>query len=99
MNTEIEERILEINKEEVEKKLVELGAKKVGDWHQKRYVYDFNPVRENEWIRLRDTGKSVTLTYSNINSASINIKVPNDYIEVGEPPFQRLMIHSMELFF
>ena len=46
-----------------------------------------------------DNDESVTLTYSNINSASINIKVPNDYIEVGEAPFQRLLIHSMELFF
>ena len=46
-----------------------------------------------------DNDESVTLTYSDINSTSINIKVPNDYIEVGEPPFQRLMIHSMELFF
>ena len=32
MKTEIEERVLEINKEEVIKKLEELGAKKVGEW-------------------------------------------------------------------
>ena len=72
MNTEIEERILEINKEEVEKKLEALGAKKVGDWHQKRYVYDFVPKRENEWIRLRNNGEETTLTYKNIESKDIS---------------------------
>ena len=71
MKTEIEERVLEINKEEVIKKLEELGAKKVGDWHQRRYVYDFMPKRENEWIRLRNNGEETTLTYKNIESKDI----------------------------
>ena len=71
MKTEIEERILEINKEEVIKRLEELGAKKVGDWHQKRYVYDFIPKRENEWIRLRTNGIESTLTYKNVESKDI----------------------------
>ena len=68
MNIEIEERVLEVNKEELVKKLEELGAKKVADWHQKRYVYDFVPKRENEWIRLRTNGEETTLTYKNIES-------------------------------
>ena len=72
MHTEIEERVLEINKEEIIKKLEELKAEKVGEWHQRRYVYDFNPKRENEWIRLRDTGKSVTLTYKNVEKNTID---------------------------
>lgn len=72
MHTEIEERILEVNKEEVIKRLEELGAQKVGDWFQKRYVYDFTPKRENEWIRLRSNGKETTLTYKNQESQSIN---------------------------
>ena len=71
MKTEIEERVLEINKEEVIKKLEELGAKKVGDWLQKRYVYDFMPKRENEWIILRNNGEETTLTYKNIKSKDI----------------------------
>ena len=59
MHTEFEERILEINVEETIKKLEVLGAKKVGEWFQKRYVYDFTPKRENEWIRLRTNGEVV----------------------------------------
>ncbi len=72
MHTEIEERILEINVEEITKKLEELGAEKVGDWLQKRYVYDFVPKRESEWIRLRSNGKETTLTYKNVESKAIN---------------------------
>ena len=72
MHTEIEERVLEINVEEITKKLEELKAIKVGEWNQKRYVYDFNPKRENEWIRLRDTGKQITLAYKNVEKDSID---------------------------
>jgi adenylate cyclase class 2 len=72
MHIEIEERVLEIDKFKIIKRLEELNAKKVGDWHQKRYVYDFNPKRENEWIRLRDTGESITLTYKNVEKNTID---------------------------
>ena len=72
MHTEIEEKILEINVEEITKKLEQLKAIKVGEWNQKRYVYDFNPKRENSWIRLRDTGKQVTLAYKNVEKYSID---------------------------
>lgn len=72
MNIEIEERILEIDIDNVIKKLELLNAVKVGQWHQKRYVYDFTPKRENEWIRLRSNGEKTTLTYKNIENNSIN---------------------------
>ena len=72
MHIEIEERILEIDKDKIIKKLEKLNAKKIGEWYQKRYVYDFTPKRENEWIRLRDTGKSITLTYKNVEKNTID---------------------------
>ena len=72
MHIEIEERVLEINPEEIIKKLEAVNATKVGEWNQRRYVYDFNPIRENEWIRLRTNGKSTTLTYKNIEKNSID---------------------------
>jgi len=72
MDTEIEERILDINVEKMIKKLESLNAIKVGEWHQKRYVYDFNPKRENEWIRLRTNGINTTLTYKNIQKDTID---------------------------
>lgn len=72
MNIEIEERVLEVDVEKTIAKLESLGAKKVGEWHQKRFVYDFNPIRENEWIRLRTNGEKVTLTYKNIEDVSLD---------------------------
>lgn len=72
MHTEIEERVLEIDQQQMIKKLEKLGATKVGEWYQKRYVYDFIPKRENEWIRLRDNGEEVTLTYKNIENKGID---------------------------
>ena len=72
MHTEIEERILEINKEEVIKKLEELGATKAGEWFYKRYTYDFTPKRDNQWLRLRTNGVETTLTYKNVETREID---------------------------
>ena len=72
MHIEIEERVLAINPEEIIKKLEDLNANKVGEWNQKRYVYDFNPIRENEWIRLRTIGEKTTITYKNIEKNSVD---------------------------
>ena len=72
MNTEYEIRVLEVDVEEIVAKLEKLGAQKVGDWEQKRYVYDFNPKRENQWIRLRTNGKKTTLTYKNVEKDTVD---------------------------
>ena len=72
MNVELEERVLDIDVDAMILKLESLGATKVGEWHQKRYVYDFTPVRENEWIRLRTNGIETTLTYKNVEKNTID---------------------------
>lgn len=72
MKTEYEIRILEINKEEIIKKLEDLGAKKVGEFHQKRYVYNLKPAEDGKWIRLRTNGRETTLTYKDIISNTID---------------------------
>ena len=69
---EYEVRVLEINKEEIQNKLTELNATLVEDSYQKRYVYDFNPVDPNKWIRLRTNGNKTTLTIKQIESSSID---------------------------
>ena len=69
---EYEVRVLEINKEEIQKKLTELNATLVEDSYQKRYVYDFNPVDPNKWIRLRTNGNRTTLTIKQIESSNID---------------------------
>ena len=69
---EYEVRVLEINKEEIQKKLKELNAVLIEDVFQKRYVYDFNPVNPNKWIRLRTNGNKTTLTIKNVESSNID---------------------------
>lgn len=72
MKTEYEIRILNINKEEMKKKLESLNAKFQGERLQKRYVYDFNPVLPNKWIRLRTNGIETTLTIKNVKNKNID---------------------------
>lgn len=72
MHTEIEERVLEIDKDKIISKLEELGAKKVGEWFQKRYTYDFTPKREGQWLRLRTNGEETTFTYKNVETREID---------------------------
>lgn len=72
MKTEYEIRILEIDKEKMIEKLEGLGAKKIGEFNQKRYVYDLKPAKENKWIRLRTNGYDTTLTYKSIEADTID---------------------------
>lgn len=72
MKSEIEARILEIEKEELIKKLEKMGARFIGNYNQKRYVYDFNPVISNKWIRLRNNGEKSSLTIKEIVNDGIN---------------------------
>ena len=72
MKTEYEVRVLEINKDELIKKLESLKAKKIGEYNQKRYVYDTIPKADGKWIRLRTNGKETTLTYKDVTSDKID---------------------------
>ena len=70
MNTEIEVRLLDIDKEDLISKLEKNNAKFIGNWHQIRYVYDFNPKQDNKWIRLRTNGITTTLTIKEVKDKS-----------------------------
>ena len=72
MNTEYEVKILEINHDEMIKKLESLGAILVGEFEQRRYTYDFKPIEAHRWIRLRTNGKKTTLTIKDIKAESID---------------------------
>lgn len=81
---EFEARILNVKKEELEKKLIELGAIKEKDYNQKRYTYDFPNTNEHKWIRLRQAGEECSLTIKKILSKDkidgteeLEIKVSN----------------------
>ena len=71
MKTEYEVKILEINLKDITKKLKDLGAEYLWENMQKRYVYDFNPVNPNKWIRLRQKWEKVELTVKEITDDSI----------------------------
>ena len=66
MNKEIEIRLLDVDKEDFIKQILSLGASKDNEFLQRRYTYDFNPVVDNKWIRLRTNGKKTTLTIKEI---------------------------------
>lgn len=72
MKTETEARLLDCNVEEMLKRLKRCSAEFVGDWLQVRNCYDFTPVKENSWIRLRTNGKETTLTIKEIATSKID---------------------------
>ncbi|MCM1052777.1 MAG: class IV adenylate cyclase [Ruminococcus sp.] len=94
MQTEIEARILEINKEEIIKKLENLGATFVNNYEQKRYIYDFNPVIKNKWIRLRTNGIDTTLTIKEIKSDNID---GTEELEIKVDNFEKTALILKEL--
>ena len=69
---EYEVRVLEIDVEEIKKKLNELNATLKEDSFQRRYLYDFNPVNPDKWIRLRTNGNTTTLTIKDVQSSKID---------------------------
>lgn len=72
MKTEYEVRKLDVSFDEIMQKLEALGAKRVGIYHQKRYVYDFIPAQKGRWIRLRSNGEFATLTIKEIKSLRVD---------------------------
>jgi adenylate cyclase, class 2 len=63
---EIEVKFLNIDPQAMEQKFVELGAKKVFDRIFKSRVFDYPDLRLNSqaaWIRLRDEGDKITLSF------------------------------------
>lgn len=94
MHTEYEVKILEINVEEVIKKLESLNASKKWDRIQARYIYDFAPKVKNKWIRLRTNGDKTTLTIKNLISSEIN---GTQELEVQVDNFQRTHLILKEL--
>ena len=72
MQTEFEVKILDIDVPKMISKLSVLGAKKIGEKFQKRFVYDFDPSKENSWIRLRTDGTKTTMAIKEIQNDNID---------------------------
>jgi adenylate cyclase, class 2 len=77
MGNEIETQILEINKEEIIKKLRKLNAVEEKEILQKRWVFDIKCLGSTnpglgEWVRLRKESNKTTLTYKNKRGTGIS---------------------------
>jgi len=86
MSIEYELRVLEIDKNKLIEKLEKLGATFVGNYEQKRYVFDTIPFQDSKWIRLRTNGKNTTLTYKCVNDTTIS---GTEEIEVEVSDFEK----------
>lgn len=65
-NQEIEAKYLDIDKDDVERKLAALGATKVGDLFLRHVSFDYPDYRLNKeysWIRVRDEGDKVMVAF------------------------------------
>ena len=63
---EIEAVFLEIDKDDIERRLVTIGAERIGDALYRHTAFDYPDYRldgDNAWIRLRDEGDKVALAY------------------------------------
>lgn len=70
MDTEYEIKILDINADELTKKLLELGFEQQPPQPFKRYVY--NVGTEGNWARLRTDGTKTALTYKSFTKDAID---------------------------
>lgn len=62
MENEYEITVLDINVDEIEKRLLGIGAIKIGEFLQKRKLYNFHEEYRGRFIRLRTNGSKTTLT-------------------------------------
>ena len=78
---EKEVKFLNINPEGIEKKLKKIGAKKIFKKLYKRRVFDYPDLRFNKlgaYIRLRDEGDKITLTFKQRIGAKTHDGTTND---------------------
>lgn len=94
MHTEYEVRVLEVNVEDIERKLKEVGASFEWDLLQRRYVYDFIPKVDSKWIRLRTNGEKTTLTIKNLVTSEID---GTQELEIVVDDFDRCNLILQEL--
>lgn len=70
---EYEARVLEIDPERVGRLILDRGGEDLGEVLQRRYVYDLAPEEGvSRWVRLRDTGRGVTLAVKEVASDAID---------------------------
>ncbi|MCH5583679.1 CYTH domain-containing protein [Shimazuella sp. AN120528] len=72
MAIEYEARVLEVDPEQIKQKIIACGGVEIRQSLMRRYVYSINKTDLSRFIRLRDTGFEVTLTYKEIKHDGID---------------------------
>ena len=79
---EFEIKFLEVDVPSLEKKLLEIGATKVGEYDYVRRTFDYPDFRldgQHKWLRVRTDGKETTLTYKErLGVKSNDTSIPDD---------------------
>lgn len=78
---EYELTYIDIDTKKIEDKLNSLDAKKIGDFHYKRIVFDYPDFRLDKqaaWVRLRDEGDKITLTFKQRLGTDLRDKLTGD---------------------
>ena len=82
---EVEVKFLNIDSVLMESKLETIGAKKIFEKLYRRRIFDYPDLRLHEkgaWIRLRDEGEKITLTYKErIGMKTFDGKTNDDSME------------------
>ncbi|MDD2840151.1 MAG: CYTH domain-containing protein [Rickettsiales bacterium] len=73
MAKEIEAKFFIYNKESIRKNLSNIGLKLIEEEHlMKRKCFHCENHKDGTWIRVRDEGKKITMTYKSISGKGIN---------------------------
>lgn len=78
---EYELTYIDLDTAKIENKLIDLGAQKLGDFHYKRIIFDYPDFRldkESAWVRLRDEGDKITLTFKQRLGTDLRDKLTGD---------------------
>jgi len=85
---EIEVKFLNIDPVSIENKLATIGAKRIFERLYKRRVFDYPDLslhKKGAWVRLRDEGEKITLTYKErIGMKTFDGKTNDDSMEEVE---------------
>ena len=71
-HTEYEGRVLDIDKEAVQRKLADCGAELIARKDYCRYVFNTIPAIKDRWVRLRTDGQQAKLTVKEMSAATVD---------------------------
>lgn len=73
MPQELEAKFIDVDKEKLQRQLLELGAEKIfSERLLRRCVYNLPVEKKGAWARVRDEGDKVTMTYKRFTEARID---------------------------